>query len=200
MNEKVRETPALLIVDMIKDNFDEAKNLPITPFAKKLITPINELSHVFRSHSWPVVFPTDAFNIEDFIFKGKMRPHSLAGTKGAEVVDTLDRQEGDYWLPKPVFSAFFKTQLDEWLRSRGVTLCAVAGIATNVCILTTVFDALSHGFKVVLLEDCTAANTEKIHGLVLETYRRNPLYPLLRVDTSKALAAQLTGKAPTPQI
>jgi len=67
-----------------------------------------------------------------------MKPHSLAGTEGAEVIDELDRKEEDLWLPKPRFSAFFKTDLDQWLRKREITLCAVAGIATNVCVLTTV--------------------------------------------------------------
>ncbi len=28
------DLPALLIIDMVKDNFAEEKNLPITPFAR----------------------------------------------------------------------------------------------------------------------------------------------------------------------
>jgi hypothetical protein len=35
------DLPALLIIDMVKDNFKEEKNLPITPFACELIDPIN---------------------------------------------------------------------------------------------------------------------------------------------------------------
>ena len=36
-----------------------------------------------------------------------MKPHSLAGTRGAEIADGLDyRPETDAWLPKPRFSAF----------------------------------------------------------------------------------------------
>jgi nicotinamidase/pyrazinamidase len=189
-----RDKPAFLIVDMLKDNFDESKNLPITPLARKIISPINDLIRLFRNEGWPVVFPTDAFHEDDFIFKGRMKPHSLAGTEGAEVIDELDRKEEDLWLPKPVFSAFFKTNLDEWLREREITLCAVAGIATNVCVLTTVMDAVSHGFKAALLEDCSAALNKNIHQQILAVYRRNPLYPLLRVMTSSELVADLTGK------
>ena len=112
---------------------------------------------------------------------------------GAEIIDELDREDGDLWLPKPVFSAFFRTELDQWLRKREVTLCAVAGISTNVCVLTTVFDAISFGFKVVLLEDCTAAFSKGIHEQILNTYRRSPLYPLLKVATSSELAKDLCG-------
>jgi len=195
MDNEDRDTPAFLIIDMLKDNFDESKKLPITPLAKKIIAPINEVISVFRNEGWPVVFPTDSFHEDDFIFKGRMKPHSLAGTEGAEVIDELDRREEDLWLPKPVFSAFFKTELDEWLRERGITLCAVAGIATNFCVLTTVMDALSHGFKAVLLEDCSNALDTNIHRQIVDVYRRNPLYPLLRVMTSAEFLADLNGQA-----
>ncbi len=186
------EMPALLIIDMVKDNFDNSKKLPITPFAKKIIGPINRLIRVFRKGGWPIVFSTDAFHENDFIFQGRMKPHSLAGTKGAEIVDELDRKENDLWLPKPRFSAFFKTNLDEWLRERDVSLCAVSGIATNFCVLSTVMDALCHDFKAVLLEDCTAASSQDIHNQVLNSYRRNPLFPLFRIMNSLDLVEELT--------
>ncbi|MBW2411278.1 MAG: cysteine hydrolase, partial [Deltaproteobacteria bacterium] len=128
MEMKTEEKPALLIIDMVKDNFEESRNLPITPFAKKIIAPINGLIEGFRDQGWPVVFSTDAFGKGDFIFKGRMQPHSLAGTRGAEVVDDLDMREQDFWLPKPRFSAFFDTGLEDWLRERKVSLCAVGGI------------------------------------------------------------------------
>lgn len=184
------EKPALLIIDMVKDNFDDRDHLPISAQGRAIIGPINRLSHQFRERGWPVVFPTDAFHRDDFIFKGRMKPHSLAGTTGAEVIDELERAEGDYWLPKPRFSAFFNTGLENWLRARQVTLCAVAGIATHFCVLTTVMDALSHDFKAVLIEDCAAAGSELIHHSVSDTYRRNPLYPLFRVLTSDELRAE----------
>jgi len=178
------DKPALLIIDMVKDNFIEERHLPITIFAKKIIEPINRVTGFFRKMGWPIVFSTDAFKKEDFIFKGRMKPHSLAGTAGAEVIDELDRRKEDLWLPKPRFSAFFRTDLAAWLKERGITLCAVGGIATNVCVLTTVMDALCHDFKAVLLSDCAAAGSEDIHEKIISIYTRNPLYPLMRIETS----------------
>ena len=189
--ENSSEKPALLIIDMVKDNFEEEKRLPITAFAKKLIEPINALSATFRNQGWPVVFSTDAFHKDDFIFTGRMHPHSLAGTSGAEIVGSLIRKEEDYWLPKPRFSAFFGTGLEKWLEEREVSLCAVAGIATNFCVLTTVMDALCNNFKAVLLEDCCAAFSMAIHEQTLSLYRKNPLYPLFKVSTSKEMLAEL---------
>jgi nicotinamidase-related amidase len=113
-----------------------------------------------------------------------MKPHSLAGTEGAQVIEDLDQSVTDLWLPKPRFSAFFGTGLERHLKERGVTLCAVAGIATHFCVLTTAMDALCHDFKAVILEDCTAAVSETVHRQILDIYRKNPLYPLFRIRSS----------------
>lgn len=192
MISKSGEKPALLIIDMVKDNFDEARNIPITGLARELIEPINRLSSVFREAGWPVVFSTDAFKRDDFLFKGKLKPHSLEGTEGAEPIDALEREKGDLWLPKPRFSAFFSTDLDAWLKEREVTLCAVAGITTNFCVLTTAMDAVCSDFKAVILEDCATASSREIHEKTLDLYRRNVLYPLLRILTSQQLLNELT--------
>jgi nicotinamidase/pyrazinamidase len=190
--EVMEEKPALLIIDMVKDNLDESKPIPITPLARRLFDPINTLIRAFRNASWPVVFATDAFAVGDFLFSGKMKPHSLAGTTGAEVADELDRRPEDVWLPKPRFSAFFRTGLEEWLKAKGVTLCAVAGITTNFCVLTTAMDALCSDFKAVILEDCTTAALESIHRQTLDIYRKTVLFPLFRVMTSEQLLAELS--------
>lgn len=190
-----KESSALLIIDMVKDNFDESKGLPITPLAKAIIPAINAAISGFREKGWPIVFSTDAFHPDDFIFTGRMKPHSLAGTKGAEVIDELDRKPSDYWLPKPRFSAFFKTGLERWLRDRGVSLCAICGIATNFCVLTTAMDALCHDFRTVILEDCCAASSQEIHEATLNLYRKNPLYPLFRIMKSEDFFSR-TGTEP----
>jgi nicotinamidase-related amidase len=103
-------------------------------------------------------------------------------------------QDDDLWQPKPRFSAFFNTGLENWLRERGVSLCAVGGLATHICVLTTVLDAICHDFKAVLLEDCTAASSKQIHEKTLDNYRRNALFPLLRVLRSTDLANELLAK------
>lgn len=195
MISRAAEKPALLIIDMVKDNFDESRNIPITGLARELIQPINRLSRVFRESGWPVVFSTDAFKKNDFLFQGKLSPHSLEGTEGAEPIDELEREEQDLWLPKPRFSAFFGTDLDVWLREREVTLCAVAGITTNFCVLTTAMDAVCSDFKAVILEDCATASSREIHEHILDIYRRNVLYPLLRILTSQQLLDELKEKS-----
>jgi len=191
MDKTPNEHPALLVVDMVKDIFDAEKSLPITRHAELIIAPINDLIVSFRAHGWPVVFATDAYHTTDFIFGGRLHPHSLVGTEGAEVIDALDRQEGDLLLPKPRLSAFFQTELATWLHDRRVTLCAVAGVATNFCVLSTCLDALCHDFKAVLLSDCCAATRRQLHDNVIATYVRNPLQPLFEVVVSRELMQAL---------
>jgi nicotinamidase/pyrazinamidase len=192
MTEIQKEKPALLIIDMVKDYFDESHPLPLTQLAKAIIDPINYMISSFRDQGWPVVFSTDSFKNGDFFFTSKMKPHAITGTPGAEVIDELDKKPVDYWLPKPRMSAFFKTGLETWLLERNVTLCAVAGIATPFCVLTTVLDAVNHDFKAVLLEDCATAASRSAHDQTVDTYRRNAIYPLLRVMPSVKLLAELT--------
>jgi nicotinamidase-related amidase len=191
MSEQKPEKPAFLIIDMVKDYFDESKNVPISRLARPTIAPVNRVSEAFRRYGWPVVFSTDAFHENHFFFESKMTPHAIAGTPGAEIIDDLERGPDDYWLPKLKMSAFFQTGLEDWLRQRGVTLCAVAGIATPFCVLTTVLDAICHDFKAVLLEDCCMAGSRQIHEQTLNIYRRNLLYPLLRVLPSSEFLKEL---------
>jgi len=185
------ENPAILVIDMVKDYFEPERNLRISPQAKAIIKPIRDLTVQFRNNDWPVIYSTDSFKEDDFIFTGRMKPDSLAGTEGAEVIDELEREENDLWLPKPRFSAFFKTGLEKYLKDKGVTLCAVAGIATPFCVLTTAMDSIAHDFKTVIVSDCSAATTETVHENTLALYRKTALFPLLSVKTSGELLSDL---------
>jgi len=183
--------PAILVIDMVKDYFQSQRELAITPFARAIIGPIRELTRIFRNNGWPVIFATDAFKENDFIFTGRMKPESLEGTEGAEVIDELDRRPEDLWVPKPRFSAFFQTGLELYLRERNVALCAVTGIATPVCVLTTALDAICYDFRCVIVSDCTAAASMEAHNDILRVYRKTALFPLLKVCSASELLAEL---------
>jgi len=185
------KSPSILVIDMVKDYFDPRRRLKITPLAKAIIGPIRELTIDFRGHGWPVIFATDAFKEDDFIFTGRMKPESLKGTKGAEVIDELERKPEDLWLPKPRFSAFFETGLERYLRERDVALCAVTGITTPVCVLTTALDAICYDFHCVIVSDCAAATSMKVHHDILNVYRNTALFPLLKVCSAAELRADL---------
>src|SRR6201990_3302022 len=57
-----------------------------------------------------------------------------------ELVDALAPKPGDIRLHKTRYSAFFNSQLDSTLRARGIRNIVFVGIATNVCVESTLRD------------------------------------------------------------
>jgi len=71
------------------------------------------------------------------------------------LVDALAPQDGDIVLPKTRYSAFFNSQLDSTLRARGIRNIVFVGIATNVCVESTLRDGFHLEYFGVMLEDAT---------------------------------------------
>lgn len=72
-----------------------------------------------------------------------------------ELVGPLAPQAGDIVLHKTRYSAFFNSQLDSTLRSRGIRNIVFVGIATNVCVESTLRDGFHLEYFGVMLEDAT---------------------------------------------
>ncbi len=69
------------------------------------------------------------------------------------LVDELTPGPDDILLPKTRYSGFWNTQLNSILRARGIKNIVFCGIATNVCVETSIRDAFHNEFFAVLLED-----------------------------------------------
>ena len=77
------------------------------------------------------------------------------GTWDYALVDRLTPQPGDIVIAKPRYSAFYNTALDSMLRARGIRNLAFCGIATNVCVESTLRDGYHREYFGILLEDAT---------------------------------------------
>ena len=172
---------AILVVDMLKDNVDPDSPFSIGPEGGRIIPNIQRLLAAARKNNLPIIFACDSFLPDDFIFQGRMKPHAIKGTEGAKIIPELEPQGSDLVLEKRRFSAFWGTNLDLILKEMGVDQIAVSGVSTPVCVLTTMLDGISYGFKVIMLEDCCAAHRKEDHEFLANLYRKSPLYPLLRV-------------------
>jgi len=97
--------------------------------------------------------------------------HCVQGTRGAELHADLPRARIAHVSRKGTdptidsYSGFFDnghkraTDLEAWLRGRGVTDLYVLGLATDYCVQFTALDARSLGFGVTLIEDgCRAVD------------------------------------------
>lgn len=119
---------------------------------------VDLLAHA-RKAGWPVahtriVFADDGANAN--IFSEKV-PSLLALTeesRASQIVDELAPLPGEYVLRKTVPSAFFGTDLAAWFTARQVRTLAVGGCVTSGCIRASVVDAMCHGLRPVVVEDC----------------------------------------------
>jgi ureidoacrylate peracid hydrolase len=71
------------------------------------------------------------------------------------LVDALAPKPGDFVVPKTRYSGFFNTNMDSMLRARGVRNLVFTGIATNVCVESSLRDAFHLEYFGVMLEDAT---------------------------------------------
>jgi ureidoacrylate peracid hydrolase len=78
----------------------------------------------------------------------------IRDTWNTDIVDDLKPHDGDIVLYKTRFSGFYKTDLDERLRARGVKHLIVTGCTTSICVESTVRDAMFRDYQCVLLSDC----------------------------------------------
>ncbi|MBD8554106.1 pyrimidine utilization protein B [Rhizobium sp. CFBP 8762] len=77
------------------------------------------------------------------------------GTWDYAIVDELQPQPGDILVPKTRYSGFFNTNMDSLLRARGIRNIVFVGIATNVCVESSLRDAFHLEYFGVVLEDAT---------------------------------------------
>jgi len=184
--------PAIIIVDMLKGGV--GKNPAIKPETERIIPNIQRLLKEGRDNKIPVIYACDSFSPQDFIFKGRMPPHSVRGTDGVEVIDELRPEKGDMILEKRRFSAFFKTDLDITLRTLGLDTIVVCGMNTHVCVMFTAWDGLANDFNAILIEDCCGAPKKEIHDATVNLYRRSPIFPLFRIITLDEFLTEVKDK------
>lgn len=85
-----------------------------------------------------------------------------------ELVDELSPAPQDIVIDKPRYSGFANTNFDSVLRSRGIRNLLLTGIATNVCVESTLRDGFFLEYFGVLLDDaCYQAGPVEAHDATL---------------------------------
>ena len=70
----------------------------------------------------------------------------IRGEHGQDTIDRLAAQEGETTLDKSTFGAFASTRLLEILRERKIEQLVFAGVTADVCVHTTLREAIDQGF------------------------------------------------------
>lgn len=181
----------LLIVDFVNSFADPAVfgggNIPA---AIERTVPL--LAHA-RAQGWPVahsriVYADDDADHNIFSLKVpgmltlKERDHNSA------IVPQLTPRAGELVVRKTVPSAFFGTGLAAWLAQRGVQTLAVAGAVTSGCVRASVVDAMSHGFRPLVLSDCVGDRAIAPHDANLFDMGQKYAMVMTRDEALAALA------------
>lgn len=90
----------------------------------------------------------------------------VEGTPGIEWY-AVEPALGELVVDKRTYDGFAGTTLSEALHERGIEWVAVAGLTTDCCVLETAGSAFTHGFRVVVLADATAAEDPAGHDAAL---------------------------------
>lgn len=92
----------------------------------------------------------------------------LRGTKDWEFIPEMKIDSKDTILPKNRYSAFYETQLESILQSKGIRELIISGVMTNLCCETTARDAFMRDYRVFFLIDGTATGNEEHHLATLK--------------------------------
>ena len=87
---------------------------------------------------------------------------------GRRFVETIRPDKEDYFVLKPMHSAFFQPPLEILLRYLGATNLILCGLATNSCIVCTAHDANMREFRLFVPSDCSAARSAREHRQAIE--------------------------------
>lgn len=166
-------TTALILVDVVNDFFHpQGRNYH--PCYASVLTYIRRLLEAARRNKVVIVHAVEGHlpgHDQDFEWR-KLPQHCIVGSFEAELAPGVDAQEGEYMLRKRRYSAFFATDLDLFLRERGVQHVVLVGVKTHVCVRATAQDAFALGYNVAVVREAVGSNHFHLHEASLEDIQR----------------------------
>lgn len=154
---------ALIVIDMQRYFLDEDSHACV-PEGKIITKNIGTLVEKYRGHDRPVIFTNFA------VCKGEDDPiinwwndTVEEGSRDSEIVEELKPRENELVIRKPTYDAFYKTELEEYLRERDIKQVVITGVLTNLCCETTAREAFVRGFDVFVVIDGMASYSEEMH-------------------------------------
>jgi nicotinamidase-related amidase len=91
----------------------------------------------------------------------------VRGEYGHDFIDELRPASGEGVIDKPGYSAFAHTGLQAQLTQRGIDILLIAGITTEVCVSSTLRDAIDRGYRCYAIGDACASGNRALHDAAL---------------------------------
>lgn len=169
-------TTAIVVVDVQNDfchpkGVSARKGNDVTA-AVKMVPRLKAFLDAARATEAAIVFiqTTHDEQVDSFVWNTRggdvdtvpYLPNCYTKSWGAEFYEVAP-ESGERVVNKHRYSAFAGTDLDVVLRTAGIESILVTGVATNVCVESTLRDGLSLDYHVSLVEDCCAAYNPDLH-------------------------------------
>lgn len=175
-----KKETALLIVDMQygggapDGSLVKMLNVDVSK-QEDIVTPMIKLKDYFNENEMLVVNIKTEYEA-DFSdwkmlaerFEVEKYKHFVKGTADAEIIPPLAPRESEELIVKNRWNAFFNTNLDSLLKSRGIKNLIITGAATDVCVLETCSYAFSLDYNCIVPIETTASFTPERKQMGLE--------------------------------
>ncbi|MFC8847459.1 MULTISPECIES: cysteine hydrolase family protein [unclassified Micromonospora] len=109
-------------------------------------------------------------NTPSYLMIGE-RKAFLRDAPGTRIIDAMAPAASDIVIDHTRLTGFFGTALDSILRANDIDTLLITGVATNLSVMGTAFDAINYGYRIVMVGDACAAATDEVHLTSLETLR-----------------------------
>jgi len=155
---------ALLLIDVLT-TFQFPDGNEILQGALNIRDPLVKLKARARQLRIPVLYVNDNFG--DWRSEKEVLMGRCLEAKGAQFVRPLLPDSEDYFVLKPMHSAFYMTPLEVLLRHLEVETLILTGLTSNSCITTTAHDANMRGLDIYIPPDCSCARNAAEHSQAL---------------------------------
>lgn len=169
------ERPAVLVVDLQLAFTDPKFPLGDLPMVDRATDVSAELLKVARRNGVPVASCYTAYGSKEDMPHWKVkavRDEFFYGHPCTEMDPRIHDPDHDFVFCKSAPSIFFKTPLTTFLVRQNVDTVIVTGCTTSGCVRASVVDAFSHGYRVMVAEDCVGDVDEGPHRSNLEDISR----------------------------
>lgn len=99
---------------------------------------------------------------------GPMGRILIRGEPGHDIIPELAPLAGEVVIDKPGKGAFYQTDLELILTTRGIDTLLVCGVTTEVCVHTSIREGNDRGYRCVALADCCASYFPAFHEAGLQ--------------------------------
>ena len=148
----------LLIIDMVSCwSYPDADQ--VLAAALQITPRIAALKARCRDANVPVVYANDNQGRWRSDWQASMHEARAAGGSGAQIAEQLAPSGDDYFVLKPMHSAFFATPLHLLLQHLKARRLILTGVTSDQCVLTTAADAKMRGYAVYVPPDAVATQT-----------------------------------------